>query len=256
MQKKIADFISSMSRTSTPEQCLSTLFEMTNELGFPRAMFLVGVRNTRDGEPVLDQTRFWSYDGGPLFDSFYFEHDYHLRDPLAAHVLESSKPVHWNNPAYKAAVSQDELRIFAEGRDFGYLDGYTLPIHYEHEQFPGALTIVHDRDDDPDFTGFFTREGPVLHLAVYYFHAILLARFGREIIPENTRSGKAIVLTPRERECLQWSAAGLVSKEIAECMRISERTVNLHIAGAMRRLMARTRTQAVAKALARGLISM
>ena len=59
----------------------------------------------------------------------------------------------------------------------------------------------------------------------------------------------APTLTPRERECLQFVATGLRVTEIAHRLALSEKTVDLHLANARRRLGARTRDEAVARAL-------
>ncbi|MBW8270378.1 helix-turn-helix transcriptional regulator [Caldovatus aquaticus] len=61
-------------------------------------------------------------------------------------------------------------------------------------------------------------------------------------------------LSPRERECLSWLAAGLRNDRIAERMGIARATVDLHLARARRKLGAATREQALAKALSFGLI--
>ncbi|AOZ71013.1 hypothetical protein LPB142_10475 [Rhodobacter xanthinilyticus] len=56
-------------------------------------------------------------------------------------------------------------------------------------------------------------------------------------------------LTPRELDCLSYLAAGLRPAEICFRLGISEKTFEKHIARAKDRLRARTRDQAVAKAL-------
>jgi DNA-binding CsgD family transcriptional regulator len=61
-------------------------------------------------------------------------------------------------------------------------------------------------------------------------------------------------LTGRERECLLGLVAGLRSDRIAEKLGLARVTVDLHLARARRRLGARTREQAVAKALMLGLL--
>lgn len=61
-------------------------------------------------------------------------------------------------------------------------------------------------------------------------------------------------LTPRERDCLAWVARGASSKEAARHLALSVYTVNEYIAAAMRKLHATSRTEAVAMALAHGLI--
>lgn len=61
-------------------------------------------------------------------------------------------------------------------------------------------------------------------------------------------------LSRRERECLLWLAAGLRNDRIAERLGIRGATVELHLRNARRKLGARTREQAVARAVALGLV--
>jgi DNA-binding CsgD family transcriptional regulator len=67
-------------------------------------------------------------------------------------------------------------------------------------------------------------------------------------------SGHTAVLTPREQVCLQGVADGLGSKEIAHELGISRRTVEHHIASAQGKMKAKTRAQAVARAVILGLV--
>ena len=62
------------------------------------------------------------------------------------------------------------------------------------------------------------------------------------------------VLSPRERECLQWTAAGKTTWEIAGILEISGNTVDGYIASATRKLGAVNRTQAAVEALRRRLV--
>jgi len=61
-------------------------------------------------------------------------------------------------------------------------------------------------------------------------------------------------LTERELDCLNWTAAGKTSLEIAEILGLSEHTVNHYLNRAAKKLDTVNRTQAVAKALRMGLI--
>ena len=62
-------------------------------------------------------------------------------------------------------------------------------------------------------------------------------------------NASAPALTPRERECLQFVASGLRVAEIAHRLALSSKTVDLHLTNARKRLGARTRDEAVARAL-------
>lgn len=61
-------------------------------------------------------------------------------------------------------------------------------------------------------------------------------------------------LTPRELEVLPLIAQGLLNKEIADALEITERTVKFHVSSILAKLGAGNRTEAVAIATQRGLV--
>jgi DNA-binding CsgD family transcriptional regulator len=61
-------------------------------------------------------------------------------------------------------------------------------------------------------------------------------------------------LTDGEKEVLTWVARGKTSAETAIILGLKERTINFHCDNAMKRLDVINRTQAVAKAVAEGII--
>ncbi len=66
----------------------------------------------------------------------------------------------------------------------------------------------------------------------------------------------AETLTPRETEVLELVAEGLPNKAIAAQLGISDQTVKFHVASICAKLGAANRTDAVRKALERGLITL
>lgn len=65
----------------------------------------------------------------------------------------------------------------------------------------------------------------------------------------------APLLTDREQEILSLLAGGARNRDIAEALFISERTVKVHVANLLDKLEARTRTEAVARAIKLGLLA-
>jgi RNA polymerase sigma factor (sigma-70 family) len=63
-------------------------------------------------------------------------------------------------------------------------------------------------------------------------------------------------LTPRETEILKYIAEGLLNKQIANVLGISEQTIKNHVTSILRKLNANARTEAVVLALKQGLISL
>jgi DNA-binding NarL/FixJ family response regulator len=61
-------------------------------------------------------------------------------------------------------------------------------------------------------------------------------------------------LTTREEEVLRFLVQGLIKKEIAEQLSISQHTVDMHLRSVYRKLHVRSQTEAVSKALRQGLV--
>jgi DNA-binding NarL/FixJ family response regulator len=64
----------------------------------------------------------------------------------------------------------------------------------------------------------------------------------------------SVELTPREREVLVCITQGRSNREIAEQLRIAEKTVRIHVSSVLDKMGARDRTQATIYALQRGLV--
>jgi DNA-binding NarL/FixJ family response regulator len=72
---------------------------------------------------------------------------------------------------------------------------------------------------------------------------------------EPEAAAPAPLLTDREETILTLLAGGARNRDIAETLFISERTVKVHVANLMGKLGARTRTEAVARAMQLGLLA-
>lgn len=86
----------------------------------------------------------------------------------------------------------------------------------------------------------------ISYIAAHVFSRLAFVRSLDSRIPET--------LTDREIDCLNWTAAGKTSAEIADILLLSEHTVNHYLNRATKKLNTVNRTQAVAKALRVGLI--
>jgi two-component system, NarL family, response regulator YdfI len=144
-------------------------------------------------------------------------------------------------------------------------------------QFPGAILALSDRADGPAVLN-------ALKLGVHSYllkgtalrtlaDAVRRTAAGERLIdPEleqgavmelgrfarKTREGSetASMLTQREREILGYISNGLTMHQIGTRLGISPRTVETHVAKLYRKLGARTRVQAVSRAVSLGLIDL
>lgn len=85
------------------------------------------------------------------------------------------------------------------------------------------------------------------HQLVYYCIDVLHWR-------EEGAKYSIVKLSAREKDCLYWSAQGKTASEIADILGLKTETVRKYIKNVMKRLNARSKTQAVVKAIAFGLL--
>lgn len=97
--------------------------------------------------------------------------------------------------------------------------------------------------NETGFEAMFAEQGADLMLCAQVIHASIAA---------DTHA--RILLSARERDCLTLVATGCRMAEVAGRLDISEATVELHLRNARKRLGARTRDEAVARALISGAI--
>lgn len=173
----------------------------------------------------------------------YFEKKWARYDDLMRSGLCRLAPTTWRRFEKEKPLSEGQRTIMSHAREFGFVDGYFLPIH----MLDGSIACVSLFSED-----VLPEDGAVAHaihlLSLYYSFAV------RRALTPDVPQQAAVSITPRQRECLQWVRAGKTDWEIGQIIGISEHTVIEHLDQARRRLGVRTRTQAVIEAVSRGVI--
>jgi DNA-binding CsgD family transcriptional regulator len=163
----------------------------------------------------------------------YIEQNHLVHDPIVVRLNRSPTPFRWSET--RAGAGREARRVLDEAAEFGLKDGLALAVHAEGS-VGGVSIAARHYDLSP-------RQQAGLQLAAYYLHA-RVAGLRAKGAPRARRG-----LTPRERECLNWVAAGKTDWEIAQILSISEQTAHGYVQNALIKLGARTRAQAVALAL-------
>ncbi len=164
----------------------------------------------------------------------YIEQNHLAHDPVVARLNRSPLAFRWSETL--AGAGRKGRRVLEEAAEFGLKDGLALAVKSE-----GALGAVSIGARHLELS---PRQQAGLQLAAYYLHARVAAlRAKGPLRPK-------LALTPRERECLKWVAAGKTDWEIAQILNISGQTAHSYVQNALAKLGARTRAQAVALALA------
>lgn len=167
------------------------------------------------------------------------------RDPVIARAVSSPLPVMWN----KISTSIDP--VMDEARQHGLASGVTVTVGGKRGFGASLLSLTSDRPPETSIEMTERHEGymagQALLLALHLHEAL-------DNLPSSKNKKPSVVLTIREKDCLQWSAMGKTSWEMAKILNISERTANFHIGNAMHKLGVVNRHQAVARAISQGLI--
>ena len=155
--------------------------------------------------------------------------------PFVWSVLEGS------HSALRQVLSPAHTPVVHYLRDTRMSIGITTPLHLPGGEF-ATFTGVRI-DPEPGFEADAEHHlsdvaliGGLLHASIY------------PCLDGKMRTCRHVQLTRRERECLEWCAQGLTTKEIAVQLSRSAATVTLHLENAARKLGARNRAQAVARA--------
>jgi LuxR family transcriptional regulator, quorum-sensing system regulator SdiA len=203
------------------------------------------VAYTHDGELItpsffgmrdvpLDMVELWSTNG------------FYQIDPVQHLALNSSRPFVWSyrrdgRTVLNPALEKCHEPVVSYVHDMAITCGVTVPIHGRSGDCATVTGIRNDARDD------FHREGARLlgdfTLLAHALHAGVEPLFG-----EGERRSRAVHLTPRERECLRFSADGLSAKDISGKLSRSVPTVTMHLNAAARKLGARNRAQLIARA--------
>lgn len=167
-----------------------------------------------------------------------------LEDPVRAEALRNPLPFSWSTIAESAELTAWQQKICQEVGERGLGGPATLPIHMQNDV--AALTVVAEGSDT-------VLQSDLLYLLAHYFH--LNARRPLIEVALTVSARRRSLLSPRETQILELSAAGKVTNEISMALGISAKSVEFHIEGAKRKLNVANRTHAVAKAIMLGLLS-
>ncbi len=168
----------------------------------------------------------------------YIKEHYERFDPVVELAQARTKPFEWGLGADGFAMSNEQTRLFDEASEFGIRCGFTIPIHDRHGPL-AAVTFASDQRR-PEFQRSIQVNERVLQLMAISLHA----HARRKLWHDRVING--VQLSPREFECLQWTAAGKSAWEIGRILSISHNTVTFHVENAKAKLGVRTRQQAVA----------
>ena len=173
----------------------------------------------------------------------YIQRGYYLIDPTLHVAARSIAPVDWTR------FERDEKfdRVFNDARAFGVPStGVTIPVRGPYGDC-ALLSVTRDCPEDEWKVLRRRMIGDLQMLAVHMHDSVMQSGVVN-------RALYAPQLSQREREVLQWIAAGKSQADIAQILGISNRTVEVHLRSARDKMGALTTPQAVGRAVSSGII--
>jgi len=181
----------------------------------------------------------------PAWMDHYSAQGFFRVDPAIRHCVEGIVPTFTGIDA-PARGEVSARRLWEDALSAGLGSGVVIPLRLPGSAL-GGFSLV---------TGMVGREFLAWHRRCGRWATLGAHAIDQRVLTLAAPPTEKIRLSPRERECLTWLASGLRHDRIAEKLGITVPTVELHLANARRRLGARTREQALARAVALGLLDL
>lgn len=163
-------------------------------------------------------------------------------DPVVRLGLTSLVPLDWQELDTKS--SPEVQRFFGDARAFGVgRHGLTFPVRGMRGKT--AIFSINADVGDREWEHLKRHALRDFHVLAQYFHSKVLVLNGHVAKPKLSR---------KQLACLRWAAAGKSTWDIAHIENLTERAVKFHLDTARHELDCLTRGQAVAKAIALGIL--
>jgi LuxR family transcriptional regulator, quorum-sensing system regulator BjaR1 len=229
------DLIDDFERTRTPEAVVEQLASSLSVFGFS-TILITGVP-----EPPQRVEPYFLMNGWPRgWSGHNAKATNYADDPASAWCRRTINPFEWSRTGSRSKHSLSSAAATEEER--GTKKGYLVPVI----RATGSTSCVTMAGERPELE---SRARRAVYMLSLFAHARAVS-----LLDCTDGAGPRRELTLREREVLQWIAAGKSSWDVSVILGISERTVNWLISRAGRKLNAVNRTHAVVNAIRAGQI--
>lgn len=234
-------YIDQIQRARTPEDVCRALIDVTQQFGL--TALLAGTVPGK-GTPGEEQRgHVLLCDWPPEWLERYVTRNYVDHDPLVKYMRKNPSQVTWSDAAARIDLDRNAREVFCDAGAYKLNDGFALPL----VTLEGEVVMVSLGGEHVDLDEHAVR---LISLASTY-------AIGRaiQLASEHQTIEHRPELTPREKECMRWAAAGKSEWEISQILGISEHTSEKHLLNAKSKLGASNRVQAIAEAIRQGYIS-
>ena len=228
--------VQSLLSSTSAEDLFRQLTVMAKGLGFDYCAY--GIRMPLPiSAPKTEM--FNNYPG--IWQKCYQAQNYLAVDPTVVRGSKSTMPFVWTDELFVSAQNLWE-DAKAHGLEYGWAQSCR-----DVQGISGMLTLSRSHED---------LSGSELQAkTAEMIWLVQMAHFGmsRCLTPSMLPEAD-VTLSKREIQVLRWTAEGKTSGEVADILRIAERTVNFHITNAVTKLNASNKTAAAIRASVLGLL--
>lgn len=230
----LCDAYDALERARSSEELRVEMEKFARQSGFEHFVYALTI-----SAPSL-KPQHYVINGFPIgWHEHYISRGYFKVDPVIHYAQNSSLPAIWNDRMFHTSQTRE---FWEEARARGLGDGMSFAVHGQ----PGVTGILSLSRDQP--LAMPAAEMAALIGRAQMFASMLHDAVARidlpRLLPEQN-----ISMTPRERECLKWSADGKTAWEIGQILSITERTVVFHMNNVIQKLGATNKTQAIVRAV-------
>lgn len=239
--QQTTDAIEVIRSASSPADICQRLTTFTSQFGL--TSMITGTMPAPNSPPKQQSGHLLAAGFPAEWMSRYLTRSYVHFDPVIRRIQSDIRPFEWSqSEIYIDDRNRDMARqIFGEASEFGLRKGFTVPMI----TLDGDVAAVSLAGEDIDLPPY--APGMIAMVATF---AIARAIELRSRVDQSRKAR----LSPREVECLRWTAVGKTQWEIGVILSVSEFTIETHLKNASRKLSAASRAHAVAEAFRQGLI--
>lgn len=181
-------------------------------------------------------------DWNRLWSERYLKKGYYRTDAVLRTMLSRDRPFAWTDLPKRRPLSAQEQHVMNEAREYGGLDGFVTPIRNLDGSFGNVTLFARKCDLSKD-----TRSA--LHfMSLHFGGAARRLRSGGSI--------GTITLPKRERDIVAYLARGFTQSQIADKLKLSDRTVETYVRRARVRFGVATTAQLCVEAVRQGAIQL
>lgn len=237
--KLLSDAFDALQRAQTPDELRVEMAKFAKQMGFQHFAYAVTIN-----APSLKQ-QYYFLNGFPQeWTDRYVSRDYFKIDPVVSHAQSTTLPAIWAEDRFHDGKSAE---FWEEAYAFGLAYGMSFSVH-EQPGVTGVFSLARDKPLDLQTLDVAALIGRAQMFASMLHHAV-----SRIDLPKLLPALNA-TLTPRERECLRWSAEGKTAWEIGQILSIAERTVVFHLNNVIQKLGVANKMQAIVRAVVLNLL--